>query len=119
MNDIYYLNTANVKLPNPEVAPKSFQHNRWDSPLDPEDYDIITTPTRCRVTINGSFVIPNVYVLLEEGGTYTLFRSFEIVCHQHYTYGTSYFSIMYRGEGMVLQFKSDNFIIERDNNDNL
>jgi hypothetical protein len=72
-------------------------------PRDPS-HQLIVAPTKCKVTINNSFIIENVYVAAIEGSSIYLYNNYEV-------------KILYQwpklvGRGLVLEFKSDNFRIE-------
>lgn len=69
-------------------------------------------PTKCKVTINKTIVVPDVYVWCKEGENICLYREFE-------AYRTGWGAgdrencwPAFRGKGLVLEFKSDDFVIE-------
>lgn len=77
-----------------------------------EELDIQLVPTKCKVTVNKRIFIDDVFVHRGDDGTFTLFNNYNIRKHGYSngTYCNSW--AVFDGVGMVLQFKSDDFVIE-------
>lgn len=91
--EIVYINLAGLEYP------RDPSHQ-----LTIENVKVIVAPTKCKVTINNSFIIENVYVAAIEGSSIYLYNNYEV-------------KILYQwpklvGRELVLEFKSDNFRIE-------
>jgi hypothetical protein len=103
MNEIVYLNHA-IAEPT-SVGEKGF----WDM----KDLVVIKPPTKCKVTINKTIVIDEVYVYPCKDGTYSLFKGYGIhkrgICSGMYC---NYWA-EFLGDHLVIQFKSDDFVIEK------
>jgi hypothetical protein len=98
MKEIVYLNHTCARLPEGK------EKGRWNFS------DIVASPLpiKCKVTINKNIVIDNVYVYHKDNGPYILYKDYEIYpVRMDYD---SYYQLI--GKEMVLEFKSDDFVIQ-------
>jgi hypothetical protein len=112
MNTIVYLGEAKVSL-LPEAAIPQLYVN-----VPTSEYSVEVYPTKCKVTINGNIVFEDVYVAQHKDGIYSLYKSYCVMKTYIPMYSghgmtereACYLNIL--GKDLVLQFKSDNFVIE-------
>lgn len=79
----------------------------------PDDVKIGKTPTKCKVTINGTFVIEDVYASHPKPDhPISLYKDYKLKTHGFSScYGNTYWTYL-EPIGLVLEFKSENYIIE-------
>lgn len=116
MKEIVYLNQCRPKLtPSGEVLDKS-------TALTSEYYTFGKIPTKCKVTINKTIVIDNVFVYHKDGESIFLYKSFEImkigfttddVLKNKKPWGWA----VTCPKGLIIEFKSDDYVIERSQTD--
>jgi len=102
MNEIVYLSMIQSEYPTDGM-----------SPLKLENVKIITPPTKCNVTINGSYRVKDVYVdKRSDDSSLYLFNNYSTNIEGLWGSGGRHQYPIFKGSGLVLEFKSDNYIIE-------
>jgi len=99
MNEIIYLETAKAHW--------KYKPAVLDKPGRRDGIFIETYPTKCKVTINGSIIINDVYVRHSNTGQIFLFKEYKV--EELWDYSSPVFG----GRNLVLEFKSENYIIEK------
>ena len=113
MNTIVYLNEAKVSLLPEAAVPKTYVM------VPTSEYSVEIYPTKCKVTINGNIVVEDVYVFRHtQAVVFGLYKSYQVMrtyIPMYSGHGTTereacVLSVL--GKDLVLEFKSDNFVIE-------
>ena len=100
MKEIVYLNMAVGIFPKTE-------NGKWEI----NELIISKSPTKCKV-INNDIIINDVYVNKSEDGKISLYNKYKICKVGFYTNIYENCWPVFYGEELVLEFKSDNYIIE-------
>lgn len=100
--EIVYLNQA-------EATPPETNDGKWTI----DQLTVNKPPTKCKITINDRIVIDDVYIWenTKDGG-YSVYNNYLI---QRFGFCTSEQEncwAVFRGEGLVLEFKAENYKIE-------
>ena len=101
MKEIVYLNTSHANPPKRD-------NGKWKV----EELDVVLPPTKCKIVINKSIVIPDVYVRCKEGENICLYRDYHIERFGWTCSDQENCWAIFRGDHLVLEFKSDDFVIE-------
>ena len=99
--EIIYLHMARA---NPPVR----EDGKWKI----EELDITLPPTLCKVTINKTIVISDVYVWCKPDENICLYKRYHIERWGWCFPDKENCSAVFRGDGLLLEFKSDDFVIE-------
>ena len=102
------MNTKLVYISQAKATWPDVENGKWSL----SDINITIPPTKCKVTINNDLIINDVYVNINTGGYIFLYNTFSYQKVGYCTDSKENCWVEFFGTGLVLTFKSDNFIIE-------